>query len=198
MVLLVFQVLQVFDHSSHAVLWQVGPKNTEPIHFHLPTDRHDLGTQIRDGIAQTDNFRLRVPLGPFEMGRAILRSLACSACDCLWYYGLSLARPMLAKQHDFAQQTGAPWTQALLEQPRVPAHPIRCPHLRAAVPKVLDMVRLLASTLWTSLLRMAAMDRMRCCVRGSIRRSVLKEESNSLSPFPVRGREYAGEDQRMR
>lgn len=57
-------------------------------------------------------------------------------------------------------------------------------YLRAEVPKVLDMVKLLASTLWTSLLRMAAMERMRCCVRGSIRRSVLKEDSNSFSPFP--------------
>lgn len=31
---------------------------------------------------------------------------------------------------------------------------------------------------------MAAMDRIRCCVRGSIRRSVLKDDSNSFKPFP--------------
>lgn len=49
---------------------------------------------------------------------------------------------------------------------------------------MLEMVRLLASTLWTSLLRMVAMERMRCCVRGSIRRSVFRDDSNSFNPFP--------------
>lgn len=57
-------------------------------------------------------------------------------------------------------------------------------HLRAEEPNVLEMVKLLASTLWTSLLRMAAMERMRCCVRGSIRHSIFKDDSNSFSPFP--------------
>lgn len=60
------------------------------------------------------------------------------------------------------------------------------PHRRAWWPKVLETVKVLASTLCTSLLRMPAMERMRCCVRLSIRFSCLKDDNRSFSPFPAK------------